>query len=112
MSSASTPTRHPPNTDITVSPANPGDASKEKGTSQESWDGAFPVCVVFIRMIFEVVVQAFALERRLDFKSPGFKQCLRNILGIPVAARPFAQASRADVLIRGELEFLYNLLKG
>src|SRR5947209_7219524 len=52
-----------------------------------------------------------SLQRRLDFKTPGFQQRLWNIFGVLVTPRPLTQAGRANVLVRGEFEFLHCLFK-
>ena len=54
---------------------------------------------------------AKSLQRGFDLKAPGLEKGLRDVLGILVAARPLAEASRPDVLVRGQLELLGNLLK-
>ena len=52
------------------------------------------------------------LQSRLNLKAPGFKERLRNVLGILVPTGPLAQTGRPDVLIRGELELLDDLFEG
>jgi hypothetical protein len=52
------------------------------------------------------------LQSRLNLKAPGFKESLRNVLGIFVPTSPLAQTGRPDVLIRCELELLDDLFKG
>src|SRR5689334_3532630 len=52
-----------------------------------------------------------SLQCALNFETPGFKQRFRNILAVFIAACPLAQASRPDVLIRCQLEFLDCLFK-
>src|ERR1700731_4605159 len=51
------------------------------------------------------------LEGGLDFKTPGLKQRLRDVLGILISARPLAQPGRTKVLVRSEFVLLYHLLK-
>src|SRR5580658_7698105 len=52
------------------------------------------------------------LQRRFDLKTPGFKKGLRDVLRILVPASPLPEAGGPDVLVRAELELLYNLLEG
>src|SRR5579859_1118216 len=54
---------------------------------------------------------AVCLQRRFDLKAPRFQQRLWDVLGVLVAPRPLAQASRAQVLIGGELILAHDLLK-
>ena len=54
---------------------------------------------------------AEVLQRRFNLKSPGLEKGLRDVFGVLVAARPLAEASRPDVLVRGQLELLGDLLK-
>src|ERR1019366_6399405 len=52
------------------------------------------------------------LQRRFDLKSPGLEQRLRDILGILVAPRPLPKTGGPDILVRGQLELLHDLLEG
>src|ERR1700681_2860212 len=51
------------------------------------------------------------LQGGFDFKAPSFEQGLGDVLGILVPARPFPQPCRAQVLVRGELILVHNLLE-
>lgn len=53
-----------------------------------------------------------SLQSTLNFKTPGFKEGFWYVLAVFISARPLAEASRPDVLIRRQLEFLDCLLKG
>src|ERR1019366_5191716 len=52
------------------------------------------------------------LQRRFDLKPPGLEQRLRDILGILVTPRPLPKTGGPDILVRGQLELLHNLLEG
>src|SRR5579875_2037113 len=52
------------------------------------------------------------LQRGLDLKTPRFEESLRDVLRVLVPAGPLAEACRTNVLIRGKLELLHNLLEG
>jgi len=54
---------------------------------------------------------AEVLQRRFNLKSPGLEKGLRDVFGVLVTARPLAEASRPDVLVRGQLELLGDLLE-
>src|SRR5258705_2014837 len=51
------------------------------------------------------------LQRRLDLKTPGLQQRLRNILRILVPPGPFTKPGRTNVLVRCQLELLHHLLE-
>lgn len=51
------------------------------------------------------------LKRGFDLKAPCFQQRLRDVLRIPITTSPFPKTGGAQELVRGELEFLHNLLK-
>jgi len=51
------------------------------------------------------------LEGGLDLEAPCLEECLGDVLGVLVAARPLAEAGGADVLVGGELVLFYDLLK-
>src|SRR5207302_703046 len=51
------------------------------------------------------------LKGRLNLKSPRLKQRLRDVLGVFIPPRPFAQTGRPDVLVRRELKLLHDLFK-
>src|SRR5271166_2838029 len=51
------------------------------------------------------------LQSGLDLESPSFQKRLRNVLGVLVLSRPFTQTGGTNVLVRLELELLYDLLK-
>src|SRR5215831_9726084 len=52
------------------------------------------------------------LQSRLDLKAPCFKERLRNVLGVFVPTGPLSESGGPDVLIRGQLELLDDLLEG
>src|SRR5579875_3776502 len=52
-----------------------------------------------------------SLKCGLDLKSPGLQQCLRDVLGVFIAARPLAQPGGADVLVGSKLVLLDDLLE-
>src|SRR5665213_1163715 len=52
------------------------------------------------------------LQRRFDLKPPGLEQRLRDILGILVTPRPLPKTGGPDILVRGQLELLHDLLEG
>jgi uncharacterized RDD family membrane protein YckC len=55
---------------------------------------------------------AASLEGRLDLKAPGLEESFRNVLRVLVTTRPLAETGGADVLVGGELVFLYDHLEG
>jgi hypothetical protein len=51
------------------------------------------------------------LQRGLDFEAPSFQEWLRDVLGVLVAAGPFPQPGRPQILVWLELELAHNLFK-
>src|SRR5271166_1750595 len=51
------------------------------------------------------------LQSGLDFESPSFQQRLRNVFGVLVLPRPFAQTDGTNVLVGLEFELLHHLLE-
>src|ERR1017187_1381579 len=67
---------------------------------------ALPKAIAFVKSLKN------SLQRRFDLKPPGLEQRLRDILGILVTPRPLPKTGGPDILVRGQLELLHDLLEG
>ena len=56
--------------------------------------------------------QSQNLQSRLNLKSPGFQQSLRNVLRIFIPTGPLTEPGGPNVLVRCQFEFLYYLFEG